>query len=92
MEWIAIIISLVAAVASIIAAKVSISSFRYTKQMSKGNIRRQIAAKEKQIREIDFKLKGKFGVNDNGRGRALTSLDMKVEQLQREIEDLRLEL
>ena len=33
-----------------------------------------------------------FGLNDNGTGRAMTSLDYKKEKLQREIEDLRLEL
>jgi archaellum component FlaC len=60
--------------------------------MSRGNIRRQIAAKERQIREIDNQLVRKFGIYDTGRGRALTALDRKKEKLQAEIEDLHLEL
>ena len=92
MEWIAIIISLIAAVASIVAAKVGIASFRYTKQMSKGNIKRQIAAKERQIRDIQNKIYSIYGLNDNGTGRALSPLDMEIAKLQREIDDLRLEL
>lgn len=88
MEWIGII----ASVASIIAAIAAVATFRYTKQMSRGNIRRRIAAKEREISRIDVQLANIFGLNDNGTGRAMTSLDYKKEKLQREIEDLRLEL
>ena len=92
MEKVGIIVSVVGAVASIIAAIFGVKSYKYAKKMSRGNIRRQIAAKERQIREIDNQLVRKFGIYDTGRGRALTALDMKKEKLQAEIEDLRLEL
>ena len=92
MEKVNIIVSVVCAVASIIAAIFGVKSYKYAKKMSRGNIRRQIAAKERQIREIDNQLVRKFGINDTGRGRALTALDRKKEKLQAEIEDLRLEL
>ena len=88
MEWIGII----ASVASIIAAVAAVATFRYTKRNSRGNIRRRIAAKERQISDIEMELIRKFGLNDTGRGRALTTLDLKKEKLQAEIEDLRLEL
>ena len=48
MEWIGII----ASIASIIAAIAAVATFRYTKQMSRGNIKRRIAAKERQISDI----------------------------------------
>ena len=92
MEKVGIIVSVVGAFASIIAAIFGVKSYKYAKKMSRGNIRRQIAAKERQIREIDNQLVRKFGIYDTGRGRALTALDMKKEKLQEEIEDLRLEL
>ena len=92
MEKVGIIVSVVGAFASIIAAIFGVKSYKYAKKMSGGNIRRQIAAKERQIREIDNQLVRKFGIYDTGRGRALTALDMKKEKLQEEIEDLRLEL
>ena len=88
MEWIGIIASL----ASIVAAIAAVATFRYTKRNSRGNIRRRIAAKERQISDIDLQLCRKFGLNDTGQGRALTTLDLKKEKLQEEIEDLRLEL
>ena len=92
MEKVGIIVSVVGAFASIIAAIFGVKSYKYAKKMSRGNIRRQIAAKERQIREIDNQLVRKFGIYDTGRGRALTALDRKKEKLQAEIEDLRLEL
>ncbi len=92
MEKVSIIVSVVGAFASIIAAIFGVKSYKYAKKMSRGNIRRQIAAKERQIREIDNQLVRKFDIYDTGRGRALTALDMKKEKLQEEIEDLRLEL
>ena len=92
MEKVGIIVSVVGALASIIAAILGVKSYKYAKKMSRGNIRRQIAAKERQIREIDNQLVRKFGIYDTGRGRALTALDMKKRKLQEEIEDLRLEL
>ena len=92
MEKVGIIVSVVGAFASIIAAIFGVKSYKYAKKMSRGDIRRQIAAKERQIREIDNKLVRKFGLYDTGHGRALTALDMKKIKLQEEIEDLRLEL
>lgn len=92
MESVVTIVSVAGAVASIIAAVAGVVTYKFTKKMSRGNIRRQIAAKERQIREIDNQLVRKFGIYDTGRGRALTALDMKKEKLQEEIEDLRLEL
>ena len=88
MEWIGII----ASVASIIAAVAAVATFRYTKRNSRGNIRRRIAAKERQISAINNQLASIYGLNDNGTGRAMTSLDYKKERLKAEIEDLRLEL
>jgi hypothetical protein len=92
MESVVTIVSVAGAVASIIAAVAGVITYKFTKKMSRGNIRRQIAAKERQIREIDNQLVRKFGIYDTGRGRALTALDRKKEKLQAEIEDLRLEL
>ena len=92
MEKVGIIVSVVGAVASIIAAVPGVVTYKFTKKMSRGNIRRQIAAKERQIMEIDNQLVRKFGIYDIGCGRALTALDRKKEKLQEEIEDLRLEL
>lgn len=92
MESVVTIVSVAGAVASIIAAVAGVVTYKFTKKMSRGNIRRQIAAKERQIMEIDNQLVRKFGIYDTGRGRALTALDMKKEKLQEEIEDLRLEL
>ena len=88
MEWIGII----ASIASIIAAIAAVATFRYTKQMSRGNIKRRIAAKERQISDIQNQIYRRYGLNDNGTGRALSPLDMKKRKLQEEIEDLRLEL
>lgn len=92
MERVVTIVSVAGAVASIIAAVAGVITYKFTKKMSRGNIRRQIAAKERQIREIDNQLVRKFGIYDTGRGRALSPLDMKKRKLQEEIEDLRLEL
>ena len=92
MEKISIIVSVVGAAASIIAAVAGVVTYRFTKKMSRGNIRRQIVIKERQISEIETELIRKFGINDTGRGRTLTALDRKKEKLQAEIEDLRLEL
>ena len=88
MEWIGII----ASIASIIAAIAAVATFRYTKQMSRGTIKRRIAAKERQISDIQNQIYRRYGLNDNGTGRALSPLDMKKRKLQEEIEDLRLEL
>ena len=88
MEWITII----ASIASIIAAIAAVATFRYTKRMSRGNIKRRIAAKVRQISEIQNQIYRRYGLRDNGTGRALSPLDMKKRKLQEEIEDLRLEL
>ena len=70
MEKVGIIVSVVGAVASIIAAVAGVVTYKFTKKMSRGNIRRQIAAKERQISEIETELIRKFGIYDTGRGRA----------------------
>jgi hypothetical protein len=92
MERVSIIVSVVGAIASIIAAIAGVVTYKFTKKMSRGNIRRQIAIKERQISEIETELIRKFGIYDTGRGRAKTALDRKIEKLQADIEDLRLEL
>lgn len=92
MEKMDIIVSAVGTIASIIAAIFGVKAYKYAKKMSRGNIRRQIAAKERQISAINNQLANIYGLNDNGRGRALTALDYKKAKLQAEIEDLRLEL
>ena len=88
MEWITIIASM----ASIIAAIAAVATLRYTKRNSRGNIRRRIATKERQILDIQNQIYRRYGLNDNGTGRALSDLDYKKAKLQAEIEDLRLEL
>ena len=88
MEWIGII----ASIASIIAAIAAVATLRYTKRNSRGNIRRRIAAKERQISDIQNQIYRRYGLRDNGTGRALSDLDYKIAKLQAEIEDLRLEL
>ena len=92
MERIGIIVSVVGAVASIIAAVAGVVTYTFTKRMSKGNIKRQIAKKERQISDIQNQIYRRYGLNDNGTGRAMTSLDYKKAKLLAEIEDLRLEL
>lgn len=92
MERIGIIVSVVGAVASIIAAVAGVVTYTFTKRMSKGNIKRRIAAKERQISDIQNQIYRRYGLRDNGTGRALSSLDYKKEKLQKEIEDLRLGL
>ena len=92
MEKMDIIVSAVGTIASIIAAIFGVKAYKYAKKMSRGNIRRQIAAKERQISDIQNQIYRRYGLNDNGTGRALSPLDMKKRKLQEEIEDLRLEL
>ena len=79
-------------IASLVAAFASLMTLWYTIRMSKGNVRRRIERKRGQIGDIDNQLCRKYGLNDNGTGRALSPLDMKKRKLQEEIEDLRLEL
>lgn len=79
-------------ISSVIAAITGILSIWYTKSMSKGNIRRRIEKKQKEISEIDNQLSRKFGLNDNGYGRTITSLDKRKEKLLSEIEELNKEL
>ena len=85
MEFIGIISSVIAAVASIIALCYSI-------RMSKGNIRRRIEKKKEQIHEIENKLRARYGIYDNGKMRPLNSLDKKKAKLLSEIHELEKEL
>ena len=82
----------IASIASIIAAIAAVATLIYTKRNSRGNIRRRIAAKERQISDIQNQIYRRYGLRDNGTGRALSDLDYKKAKLQAEIEDLRLEL
>lgn len=92
MERVTVIVSLVGAAASVIAAVASVVTYNFSKRMSRGSIRRKIAAKERQIQDIQNQIYRRYGLNDNGTCRAMTSLDKKKKKLQKEIEDLRLEL
>ena len=85
MEFVGIIASVVAAIASIIA-------LWYSMRMSKGNIRRRIEKKKQQINEIEYKLRARYGMNDCGKGRPLSSLDKKKSKLLSEIHELEKEL
>ena len=85
METVSIIASLVAAFASLI-------TLWYTIRMSKGNVRRRIEKKHRQIGDIHNQLCKRYGINDNGFGRPRTSLDRKKSQLFAEIKELEKEL
>ena len=85
MEFVGIIASVVAAIASIIA-------LLYSVRMSKGNIRRRIEKKKQQINVIEYKLRARYGMNDCGKGRPLSSLDKKKAKLLSEIHELEKEL
>lgn len=82
----------ISVIASVVAAIASLLTLRYTVRMSKGNIRRRIEKKERQISDINNQLIDKFGINDNGTGRPMTALDWRKRELQTEIEELRKEL
>ena len=85
MEFVGIIASVVAAIASIIA-------LLYSVRMSKGNIRRRIEKKKQQIHEIENKLRVRYGIYDNGKMRPLNSWDKKKSKLLSEIQELEKEL
>ena len=78
-------------IASVIAAIFAIMTYRYSVRMSKGNIRRRIEKKQKQINEINNQLFRTFRT-DSTYGRPMTSLDLKKEKLQHEIMELEKEL
>ena len=78
-------------IASVIAAVFAIIAYCYNVRMSRGNIRRSIEKKQKQINEINSQLFRKFRT-DSTYGRSMTSLDLKKEKLQHEIEELKKEL
>ena len=79
-------------IASVVAAIAAILTLRYTVRMSKGNIRRRIEKKQRQIQDIDNRLVKKYGIYHTIRGRALTSLDAKKAQLLSDIHELEKEL
>ena len=83
---------LIGVVASVIAAFAALITLWYTVRMSKGNVRRRIEKKKRQISDIQNQLCGRYGINDNGFGRPQTSLDRKRLQLWAEIQDLEKEL
>ena len=78
-------------IASVIAAIFAIMTYRHTVRMSKGNIRRRIEEKQKQINEINTQLFRVFRT-DSTYGRPMTSLDLKKEKVQPEIKELEKEL
>ena len=84
-------INTLGAIASVIAAIFAIMTYRHSVRMSKGNIRRRIEKKQKQINEINTQLFRVFRT-DSTYGRPMTSLDLKKEKLQYEIEELKKEL
>lgn len=79
-------------IASLVAAFASLITLWYTIRMSKGNVRRRIEKKHRQISDIHNQLCKRYGINDNGFGRPQTSLDRKKSQLYAEIEELEKEL
>ena len=84
--------NMIGTIASVVAAIAAILTLRYTVRMSKGNIRRRIEKKQRQIQDIDNQLVRKYGIYHTGQGRALTSLDVKKGQLMSEIHELEKEL
>lgn len=79
-------------IASLVAAFASLITLWYTIRMSKGNVRRRIEKKHRQISDIHNQLCKRYVINDNGFGRPQTSLDRKKSQLYAEIEELEKEL
>ncbi len=84
MDIVGIVVSVVAAIASVIA-------LIFTVRNSKGYILKRIDQKEKIIRNIDFKLVQLYGLN-RGQGGIITPLDARKSKLKKEIEELKRKL
>lgn len=86
-----IVIGVMGAIASIIAAIVAYVSLRFTVRNSKGYILKQIDRKKKLIREIDIRLVNAYGLN-RGQCHPITPLDEQKEKLEAEINELQRKL
>ena len=86
-----IVIGIIGAIASIIAAIVAYVSLRFTVRNSKGYILKQIDHKKNQIREIDIHLVNAYGLN-RGQCHPITPLDEQKEKLEAEIKELQRKL
>lgn len=86
-----IVIGIIGAIASIIAAIVAYVSLRFTVRNSKGYILKQIDKKKKLIREIEIRLVNAYGLN-RGQCHPITPLDEQKEKLEAEINELQRKL
>ncbi len=86
-----IVIGVIGAIASIIAAIVAYVSLRFTIRNSKGYILKQIDNKKNQIRKIDIRLVNTYGLN-RGQCHPITPLDEQKERLEEEINELQRKL
>lgn len=86
MNW-NIIVGVIGAIASIIAAVVAYMTLHFTVRNSKGYILKQIDKKKKLIREIDIRLVNAYGLN-RGQCHPITPLDEQKERLEEEIKEL----
>ncbi len=78
------IIGIIGMVAAVIGAVVGIVTLRDSRR----NVLKRINRKEAQIRNIDYKLDIRYGLN-RGHGGLITPLHAKREKLQEEVEELR---
>lgn len=90
MNW-NIIVGVIGAIASIIAAVVAYMTLHFTVRNSKGYILKQIDKKKKLIREIDIRLVNAYGLN-RGQCHPITPLDEQKERLEEEINELQRKL
>lgn len=82
-----IVIGIIGAIASIIAAIVAYVSLRFTVHNSKGYILKQIDKRRMQIQKIDNRLVNAYGLN-RGHCHPITPLDEQKEKLEAEINEL----
>ena len=74
-------------VSSVIAALATIITLIFTVRNSKGNIRKRIKKRERELRDIDTQIVRMYGL-DRGRNHPITTLDRIKEKIQSEIDDL----
>lgn len=86
-----IIIGVIGATASIIAAFVAYMTLWFTVRNSKGYILKQIDKKKKRISEIDIRIVKAYGLN-RGQCHPITPLDEQKVRLEAEINELRRKL
>lgn len=85
MELLGIILSAIAAISAVATLWFSICN-------SKGYILRKIDWKQNKIKEIEYQLDMRYGLNRGRGGRALTPLDEKLERLKNDVTELRRKL